>query len=162
MLATRWVERNPFLQASSRREPGPSSPSTPRVGRRAARVLVVEDSNGERRLLSRVFSRAGYEVVEAADGNRAWTLLQGDSFDVMVSDVEMPGMDGFELLRRVRASDLISDLLVVLNTSLERSRLDTAALAGADAYVTKHGSRAMQSLLREVEQLTAREEGRRC
>ena len=79
---------------SSSEAPGPSS------GRR---VLVVDDEAAIRRVVSRFLTRRGYEVVEAADGGAALRLLRSGDFDVILSDLRMPGLGGDELLRRLRA-----------------------------------------------------------
>jgi CheY-like chemotaxis protein len=121
----------------------------------ATRVLVVEDSLGARILLSRVLSRAGYDVVEAADASEALRLLQEHRFDVMVSDVQMPGMSGLELVRRVRQRGSLSHLRVIINTSLVQERVRREAFnAGADAYFTKHGPGSLEPLLATVGQLS--------
>lgn len=104
------------------------------------RVLVVEDSVTTRSLVKSVLEAAGYEVMAAADGAQGWRLLQEQSFDVLVSDIEMPGMDGFGLTQAVRGSKRLRDLPVVLVTALERDEEKARGLeAGADAYIKKSG-----------------------
>ena len=79
-----------------------------------ARVLVVDDEPSLRRALIRMLGRLGYAVTEALSGEHAMELAQSERFDVIVTDIVMPGMDGIELLRRVRGFDL--DLPVILIT----------------------------------------------
>jgi len=66
------------------------------------RILVVDDSNPHRRLLTALFNRAGHEVVTAPDGVAALALLETQAVDAVVSDVRMPRMDGFQLCRTIR------------------------------------------------------------
>jgi two-component system, chemotaxis family, sensor kinase CheA len=104
----------------------------------AARILVVDDSMTTRTLHRNVLTFAGYNVVVAHDGNDAWELLRREEVDVVVSDVQMPGMDGFELTRRIRADARLKSLTVVLVTSLNQPEdMQKGREAGADEYVVK-------------------------
>ncbi|MBW2529551.1 MAG: EAL domain-containing protein [Deltaproteobacteria bacterium] len=78
------------------------------------RVLVVDDEPSVRRMLTRLVSAAGYEVDTAPDGHGAQQLLTENAYELVISDVAMPGMDGIELLQMVRRHDL--DLPVILVT----------------------------------------------
>jgi two-component system chemotaxis sensor kinase CheA len=103
-------------------------------------VLLVEDTVTTRELERSILELAGYAVMVATDGAHAWQLLQEHQVDVVVSDIDMPRMDGVTLCRKIRSSSRFADLPVVLVTSLhsdvDRQRgLD----AGADAYLTKTG-----------------------
>lgn len=103
-----------------------------------ARLLVVDDSMTTRTLHRNLLTQAGYEVVVASDGSEAWERLRLEAFDLVVSDVQMPGLDGFELTRRVRADARLGNLPMVLVTSLARSDDVQRGLdAGADEYVVK-------------------------
>ena len=98
-------------------------------------VLVVDDEPGIRLLLRRYLEREGYRVVEAADGAAALTLLAAEPVDLAVVDVMMPKVDGFELVRQLRAT---SDLPVILLTGKGEESARVAGLElGADDYVTK-------------------------
>jgi two-component system chemotaxis sensor kinase CheA len=104
----------------------------------ATRILVVDDSMTTRTLHRNVLTFAGYNVVVAHDGNDAWELLRSEDVDVIVSDVQMPGMDGFELTRRVRADARLKNLTIVLVTSLDQPEdVQRGRDAGADEYVVK-------------------------
>lgn len=85
-------------------------PSKPRP-----RLLVADDDDELRGLLRRVLEREGYEVTTAADGTQARALLAGTTFDFLVSDIQMPGLDGFALMTQARA--LHPTLRVVLITA---------------------------------------------
>ncbi len=104
----------------------------------ARRLLLAEDSLTVRTLEQSILETAGYEVLAAPDGERAWALLQEQGADAVVADIDMPGMSGFELCRAIRASERFSDIPVVLVTSLESDDDRRHGLAaGADAYLPK-------------------------
>src|SRR5215471_17574552 len=77
------------------------------------RVLVVDDEPLLLRAFDRVLSRAGYEVVTAADGQAASRLVIDSEFDAIVSDIAMPGMNGIQLLRAAREHDLDVPVLLI-------------------------------------------------
>ena len=102
------------------------------------KVLLVDDSLSSRTLQRSMLRADGYDVTLASDGAEAWQLLQNEIFNLVVSDVQMPKMDGFELTRRIRGAVGTKDLPVILVTSLT-SDADRAkgADAGADDFLTK-------------------------
>lgn len=103
-------------------------------------VLVAEDSITSRTLLRNILSAAGFDVQTAVDGQEAWDFLAKGEFHIVVSDVEMPRMNGFELTEKIRSDPATADLPVVLVTSLEsREDRERGAEAGADAYIVKSG-----------------------
>src|SRR5262249_2622148 len=102
------------------------------------RILVVDDSVTTRTLEKSILEAAGYEVAAAADGAAAWRLLHERGADLLVSDVEMPRMDGFALAEAVRASNRFRELPVVLVTARESEPDKARGVAvGADAYLVK-------------------------
>lgn len=129
----------------------PSHPDTAMRPRR--RVLVVDDSMTTRTLEQSVLEAAGYDVATAVDGAEAWRLLQESAYDVVVSDVEMPRMDGFALCEAIRGSKRLAQLPVVLVTALESTEHRARGLeAGADAYLAK-SSFEQETLLDTIAQL---------
>jgi two-component system, chemotaxis family, sensor kinase CheA len=117
------------------------------------RVLLVEDSATTRALEKAILDAAGYEVIAATDGLEGWQLLQEHGADLVVADVQMPRMDGFELAETVRGSRRFRDLPIVLVTALEsESDRKRGMDAGADAYLVKSGF-DQRALLRTIEQL---------
>jgi two-component system chemotaxis sensor kinase CheA len=121
--------------------------------RPSKKVLVVEDSITSRMLLKGILETAGYEVQTAVDGVDAFTMLREDEFDLVVSDVEMPRMNGFDLTARIRSDKRLAELPVVLITALEsREQRERGIDAGANAYVIK-SSFDQQNLLEVVRRL---------
>jgi two-component system chemotaxis sensor kinase CheA len=102
------------------------------------RLLVVDDSVTTRALVQGLLEAAGYDVLVASDGMEAWTRLQEHDVDLVVSDVEMPRMDGIALTEAIRASRRLQQLPVVLVTALESEQdRHRGREAGADAYLVK-------------------------
>jgi two-component system chemotaxis sensor kinase CheA len=118
------------------------------------RVLVVDDSVTTRQLERSILEAAGYEVDVARDGQEAWELLAaGELFDLVVSDVEMPRLDGFQLVERVRGGARTARLPIVLVTARDSDADRRRALeVGASAYVVKGGF-DQEALLDILEQL---------
>jgi two-component system chemotaxis sensor kinase CheA len=101
-------------------------------------ILVAEDSITSRSLLKGILESAGYAVTTAVDGMDAFTTLKTAAFDLVVSDVDMPRMDGFDLTARVRADKQLAELPVVLVTALEsREHRERGIDVGANAYIVK-------------------------
>jgi EAL domain-containing protein (putative c-di-GMP-specific phosphodiesterase class I) len=100
------------------------------------RILLVDDDEALLRAMKRAMTAAGYDVATASDGRRATDLLAKVTFDAIVSDIDMPRMDGIELLRAVRRRDL--DLPVILITGAPQLKTAIEAIAhGALQYLTK-------------------------
>ncbi|HAT72098.1 MAG TPA: hybrid sensor histidine kinase/response regulator [Elusimicrobia bacterium] len=118
--------------------PAPRGAGAPGGQKRKKAVLIAEDSITARTLLKNIFEAAGYEVKTAVDGEAAFELLRSVACDIVVSDVDMPKMTGFELTARIRADKNLSDLPVVLVTALESDRDRERGIdAGANAYIVK-------------------------
>ena len=102
------------------------------------RLLIVDDIGDNRMVLTRRFQRRGFEVVEAENGLTAIELIERESFDLVLLDVMMPGIDGIETLRRIRAERTASALPVIMVTAKAESENIVDALSlGANDYVTK-------------------------
>jgi len=112
-------------------------------------ILVAEDSITARTLLKNILESAGYNVKTTVDGVDAFTTLRTENFDLVVSDVDMPRMSGFDLTAKIRADKKLSELPVVLVTALEsRQDRERGIDVGASAYIIK--SSFDQSNLLEV------------
>lgn len=113
------------------------------------RLLVAEDSITSRDLLKNILQAAGYQVETAIDGIDAFTKLRTGNFDLIVSDVEMPRMNGFGLTEKIRTDKKFADLPVVLVTAADsRADREHGIDVGANAYIAK--SSFDQSNLLEV------------
>jgi len=112
-------------------------------------VLVVEDSITSRTLIRNILEFAGYRVMTAVDGIDALTVLRTEPFSLVISDVEMPRMNGFDLTARIRADRKLANLPVILVTALESQEDKERGIdVGANAYIVK--SRFDQSNLLDV------------
>jgi two-component system chemotaxis sensor kinase CheA len=114
------------------------APATPREEERQKAILVVDDSITTRTMEKNLLEAAGYQVRVAVDGIDAWTLLKSEAFDLVVSDVDMPRMNGFDLTARIRTDRKLADLPVILVTALEaREDKERGVEVGANAYIIK-------------------------
>ena len=100
--------------------------------------LVVEDHEENRRLLRDLLTSVGYELIEAVTGEEGLTMAEGEVPDLILMDIQLPGMDGYEVTRRIKANPALSHIPIIAVTSYALSGDDQKALeAGCDAYVTK-------------------------
>lgn len=86
----------------------------------ATSVLIIDDSNTMRKIVQRSLRQAGFEfdkILEAGDGQEALSVLAGEKVDLILSDINMPNMDGLEFLRQKAANDAIKDIPVVMITT---------------------------------------------
>ncbi len=116
-------------------------------------VLCVDDSFTTRTLVKSIVEAAGYPTKQAADGLEAWNILQTEPVKLVVTDVQMPRMDGFELTRMIRKDAKTKNLPVVLVTSLDSpEERAEGADAGADAHIVK-GALRQEDLLETIKRL---------
>jgi two-component system, chemotaxis family, sensor kinase CheA len=116
-------------------------------------ILVVDDSVTIRTFEKALLEAAGYDVTAASDGLEAWNLVQKQAPDLIVSDVEMPNMTGFELTEKVRGDQRLKGMPLILVTTLSSDEDRKRGIdAGADAYVIK-GSAEQDQLLETVRRL---------
>jgi len=117
------------------------------------RVLVADDSLTVRELERKLLASRGYAVETAVDGVDAWNALRQGSFDLLVTDIDMPRLDGIELVRLVRNDPRLRDLPVVVVSYKDREEDRTRGLeAGADFYLPK-SSYQDESLINAVQEL---------
>jgi two-component system chemotaxis sensor kinase CheA len=125
----------------------------PRVEKRSPRVLVVDDSFTTRTLEKSILEANGYEVAIAVDGVEGLSRLKCEPFDLVISDIEMPRMDGFSLLEAIKQDARLSSTPVILVTSRDRPEDRERGLdLGADAYIVKQRF-DHQSLLETIRQI---------
>ncbi len=145
---------NDVVKSAARIPPGrPEEPGEPVVAEEKKSLLVIEDSVTARALLKNILESAGYAVKTAVDGIDGLTLLKSEHFDLAVSDVDMPRMNGFDLTARIRADKKLADLPVVLVTALDsREDRERGIDVGANAYIVK-SSFDQSNLLQVIERL---------
>ncbi|MGE0802923.1 MAG: response regulator [Lautropia sp.] len=106
--------------------------------RQAAQVLVVEDSRTQAMQLAETLREVGYDVLMATDGRQALSLMLSQRPNIVISDIVMPAMDGYELTRRIRSDPYLRDLPVILVTSMSDPQDVIRGLeCGADGFVLK-------------------------
>jgi DNA-binding response OmpR family regulator len=123
-----------------------------------ARVLLIDDDASLLDLVSLAFEEAGYEVSTAPDGTRGYQAIARDKPDLVVADVNMPGLDGFALCRKLRAEENLVPLLLLTSRSDEIDEALGLDL-GADDYLSKPFSTRI--LLARAQALVRRDERRR-
>ncbi len=127
----------------------PDASTTGQPGRRT--VLIADDEPSMRLLVTATISSDQIAVLEAADGDAAWVLIQRYRPALVLLDVQMPGQTGVELTRRIREDPAIADIkIVILTSKAQATDIALGLAAGADLYLTKPFS--PMSLMTYVEQ----------
>jgi two-component system cell cycle response regulator DivK len=102
------------------------------------RILIIEDQEDSRRILRDLLSSVGYHLLEASAGDEGVRLAEVHRPDLILMDVQMPVLDGYEATRRIKAQPELRNIPIIVVTSYALSGDDAEAkLAGADAYVAK-------------------------
>lgn len=115
------------------------------------RILVVEDQEDNRRILRDLLTSVGYEIIEAVTGEEGVILAETGRPDLILMDIQLPGIDGYEATRRVRANPAIDQVPIIAVTSYALSGDDVKAMeAGCTDYVPKPFS--PRALLAKVRQ----------
>src|SRR4029077_5737663 len=114
-------------------------------------ILVVEDQPDNRRILRDMLSNAGYELVEAESGEEALTAVEAQRPDLILMDIQLPVMDGYETTRRIKADPESKAIPIIAVTSYALIGDEAKALAaGCNAYVTKpYSPRALLAKIQE-------------
>ena len=115
------------------------------------RILVVEDQEDNRRILRDLLASAGYTTMEAEDGEAGVAAAMAERPDLILMDIQLPGLDGYEATRRIKADPALGAIPVIVVTSYALSGDEAKArAAGCDAYVTKpYSPRALLAKVRE-------------
>ncbi|NJN67831.1 MAG: hybrid sensor histidine kinase/response regulator [Chloroflexaceae bacterium] len=138
-------------------QPRVTRSATPLQPHRRPRLLIAEDSFTTRELIRSILQSAGYDVTAAIDGHDALDKLRMQPYDLVVTDVEMPKVDGFQLTSRIREELGEHDLPVVIITSLASDEYRRRGLeAGAQAYIVKSQFN-QDNLLNVIQQLLGHE-----
>lgn len=102
------------------------------------RVLTVDDSRTILAMLHHTLSNAGFEVLQAEDGKQGLDLLKTQDFDVIITDINMPVMDGIEFIRHVRATGQHQSLpILILTTETSQDKRDQGKAAGGTGWIVK-------------------------
>jgi two-component system cell cycle response regulator DivK len=116
------------------------------------RILVVEDQEDNRRIIRDLLESVGYQLIEAVDGEAGVRLAQSERPDLILMDIQLPVLDGYEATRRIKAEPELAAIPIVVVTSYALSGDDAKAkAAGCDAYVAKPFSpRALLATIRKL------------
>jgi two-component system cell cycle response regulator DivK len=102
------------------------------------RILVIEDHEENRRILRLLLGSARYEVIEAATGEDGVRMAETDRPDLILMDIQLPGLDGYEATRSIKGNPALRHIPIIVVTSYALSGEEKKAFeAGCDAYVTK-------------------------
>jgi two-component system cell cycle response regulator DivK len=102
------------------------------------RILVVEDQEDNRRIIRDLLMSAGYELIEAVDGEAGVRLAETERPDLILMDIQLPVLDGYEATRRIKQNPELRHIPIIVVTSYALSGDDAKAVAaGSDAYVAK-------------------------
>ncbi|HET8903320.1 MAG TPA: chemotaxis response regulator CheY [Saccharospirillum sp.] len=123
------------------------------------KILVVDDFSTMRRIVKNLLRDLGFSNThEADDGNTAWPMLQSGDFDFVVTDWNMPGMTGIDLLKKIRADERLKGTPVLMVTAeAKRDQIVAAAQAGVNGYVVKPFTAA--ALKEKIEKIFERVDG---
>ena len=115
------------------------------------RILVIEDQEDNRRIVRDLLTSVGYEIVEAVTGEQGVAMAGTSLPDLILMDIQLPGLDGYEATRRIKANPALRQIPIIAVTSYALSGDDVKAWeAGCDAYVAKPFSpRALLAKVRE-------------
>jgi two-component system cell cycle response regulator DivK len=102
------------------------------------RILAIEDQAENRRILGYLLASAGFEMIEAVTGEEGVAAAEKERPDLIIMDIQLPGLDGYEATRRIKANPALRHIPIIVVTSYALSGDDVKAFeAGCDAYVTK-------------------------
>ena len=115
------------------------------------RILVIEDQEDNRRIVRDLLTSVGYAMIEAGTGEEGVTLAEAHRPDLILMDIQLPGMDGYEVTRRIKANPALAAIPIIAVTSYALSGdEDKAKAAGCDAYIAKpYSPRQLLAKIRE-------------
>ena len=114
-------------------------------------ILVVEDQEDNRRILRDLLTSSGYQLLEAEDGQQALAVAERQRPDLILMDVQIPVIDGYEVTRRIKSDPALRDIPIIVVTSYALSGDESRArAAGCNAYVSKpYSARQLLAKIRE-------------
>jgi two-component system, cell cycle response regulator DivK len=115
------------------------------------RILVIEDHEDNRQILRDLLTSADFEVIEAVDGEAGLAAAAANRPDLILMDIQLPGIDGYEAARRLKANTLLHAIPIIAVTSYALDgEAETARAAGCDAYIPKpYSPRQLLAKVRE-------------
>jgi len=115
------------------------------------RILVIEDQEDNRQIVRDLMTASGYELIEATTGEEGLEAAARERPDLILMDIQLPGIDGYEVTRRIKANPKLSKIPIIAVTSYALSGDDKKAFAaGCDGYVTKpYSPRLLLAKIRE-------------
>jgi len=115
------------------------------------RILVIEDQEDNRQIVRDLVTASGYELIEATTGEEGIEAAARESPDLILMDIQLPGIDGYEVTRRIKANPQLQKIPIIAVTSYALSGDDKKAFAaGCDGYVTKpYSPRVLLAKIRE-------------
>jgi two-component system, cell cycle response regulator DivK len=121
------------------------------------RILVIEDQEDNRQILRDLLTNANFEVIEAVDGESGLAAAAAQKPDLILMDIQLPGIDGYETTRRLKADTLLHAVPIIAVTSYALAgEAETARAAGCDAYIPKpYSPRQLLAKVREYLSLPA-------
>jgi two-component system, NtrC family, response regulator PilR len=125
-----------FLQTEVLRTSFETPQGAPGRMKSSVSILVVDDESMMRNLLDRILSRDGYHVLSAEDGQDALRVLENETVDIIISDLKMPRMNGFDLLKAVKQK-YPGVAMIMMTAYGDTYTVKDALLLGADEYITK-------------------------
>jgi DNA-binding response OmpR family regulator len=123
----------------------------------SGKILIIEDNRDSRDILSKLLRMSGYEVVAASDGETGYELANNQKPDLIITDINMPKMDGIQFVRRVRTNMALAQIPVLVVTAFGASVAREAVEAGADASAEKPFD--FDKFLKVIEDLITRKKG---
>ena len=117
----------------------------------STRILVVEDQEDNRRIVRDLLTSVGYEIIEAVTGEEGVAMAEVQHPDLILMDIQLPGLDGYEATRRIKANPALHPIPIIAVTSYALSGDDVKAWeAGCDAYISKpYSPRQLLAKIRE-------------
>lgn len=131
----------------------------PQIPSKQPTILVCEDSDFIRRVICSTLRKSNYKTIEARDGSEARDLLSSARPDLILSDYNMPNLNGLDLLGAVRANAATANTpVIILSSETRRDLIETATAAGASAWLTKpfQSAELLETIARVIGQPAAR------
>ena len=123
----------------------------------SGKILIIEDNRDSRDILSKLLRMSGYEVVSASDGETGYEVAINQKPDLIITDINMPKMDGIQFVRRIRTNIALAEIPVLVVTAFGASVAREAVEAGADASAEKPFD--FDKFLKIIQDLIARRKG---